>query len=631
MRSWGPSERDVNLNYGTRERRESNAGTCGRGGTPPTDCARDSARSSHRGRRPTRGRDLDRAPCRNLVEHALAPYGAVLSRSELALPGPWLLIALAVLLGLGSNYLGPSAKIHVLWNPIVILIAWNILVYAALTAASVVGRSSVTGQATSEVARPVPRDRPTARGYRPGLVERFFLRPAMSWLLRVKERTEEVHGQASDIGAVSRRFAALWWPVIRPTLRLGIRRALHLCAIGVTAGAVSGMYMRGLFFAYDVVWQSTFINDPEVVGLTLRYLLGPAALVLGYPIPDIEAVARLLTVEGDPAAIWIHLYAVSAFLFIVLPRIFLTFAVTRKLRRAGRFLELDLRAEYYRDLLQAAQAVSPKMLETGVREAVRDECRQVADRLAKFVSVQLYDHRIVPRLWHFRDQGGTLRELEKALGQECQSFDPELEREMLSLEHDLERRLVLRVQRLLGDDRGVVTRPPGKLADKVSAASSRATIHVGERVSGDVAAVVAGVVSASVAVVVGTVSGGFGEALGVALLVGLVESGPVGWIIGAVGALVVTGAAFALGRDRLRQSLKAVPLPAALLKVALWSARYKRLIDKGRTKCHEAVCESLVFQLDQLASQIADHIWDGLRPLVGELQRPRVGREGETV
>jgi hypothetical protein len=74
-----------------------------------------------------------------------------------------------------------------------------------------------------------------------------------------------------------------------------------------------------------------------------------------------------------------------------------------------------------------------------------------------------------------------------------------------------------------------------------------------------------------------------------------------------------------------------VPLPAALLKVALWSARYKRLIDKGRTKCHEAVCESLVFQLDQLASQIADHIWDGLRPLVGELQRPRVGREGETV
>src|SRR5690554_6533566 len=61
-----------------------------------------------------------------LVEHALAPYGAVLSRSELALPGPWLLIVLAFLLGLGSNYLGPSAKIHVLWNPIVVLISWNI-------------------------------------------------------------------------------------------------------------------------------------------------------------------------------------------------------------------------------------------------------------------------------------------------------------------------------------------------------------------------------------------------------------------------------------------------------------------------------------------------------------------------
>jgi hypothetical protein len=566
-----------------------------------------------------------------LVEHALAPYNAVLSRSELTLPGPWLLIVLAVLLGLGSNYLGPSAKIHVLWNPIVVLIGWNLLVYAALAVASVVGRSRVTGQATPSVTHPVRRDRRPTHGYRPGLLERFFLRPAVSWLLRVKDGAEEVREQAGDMSAVSRRFAVLWWPVIRPRLRLGIRRAMHLCAIGVTAGAVCGMYMRGLFFAYDVVWQSTFVQDPQVVALMLRYLLGPAALVLGYPLPDAEAVARMLTVEGDPAAPWIHLYAVSALLFIAVPRVLLTCTVTRQLCRAGRSLELDLGDEYYRGVLQAAQDMSPQKIEAGTREAVRDECRQVTARLAAFVSVQLYDQRIVPRLWEFRDQGGTLRQLEDALGRECQSFSPELEREMVSLERDLERRLVLRVQRLLGDDRGVVTRPPDELADKVNVASSRATIHVGERVSSDVAAIVAGVVSASVAVVVGTVSGGFGEALGVALLVGLVESGPVGWIIGAVGALVVTGAAFVLGRGRLRQSVKAVPLPAAALKVALWRARYERLIAEGRTKCQQAVSESLMAQLDQLASQIADHVWNGLRPVIGELQRPRIGREDEAV
>jgi hypothetical protein len=134
-----------------------------------------------------------------------------------------------------------------------------------------------------------------------------------------------------------------------------------------------------------------------------------------------------------------------------------------------------------------------------------------------------------------------------------------------------------------------------------------------------------------VAAVVGTVSGGFGEALGVALLVGLVESGPVGWVIGAVGALVATGAAFVLGRDRLRQSVKAVPLPAAALKVVLWRARYERLIAEGRMKCQQAVSESLMTQLDHVGSQIAEHVWNGLRPLVGELQRPRVGRDGEAV
>lgn len=564
-----------------------------------------------------------------LVEHALVPYGAVLSRSELALPGSWVLIVLAVLLGLGSNYLGPSAKIHVLWNPIVVLIAWNILVYAALTGASAVGRSRRTVQTASDVARHVRGDRSTARGHRPGLVERFVLGRAVSWLLRAKEGTEEALGRASDIGAVSRRFAVLWWPVVRPTLGLWIQRTLHLGAIGLTAGAVCGMYIRGLFFAYDVVWQSTFVKNPQVVTLMLRYLLGPAALLLGYPIPDTETVAPLLTAGGDPAAPWIHLYAASALLFIVLPRFLLTVVVTRKLRRADRFSRLDVEAEYYHDLLQRARAVSPTELEAATRGAVRDECRQVAAGLAEFVAAQLYDHRIAPRLWRFRDQGGTLRELEEALGRECQSFSPELERAMLSLGRDLERRLVLRVQRLLGDDRGVVTRPSGKLADQVSAASSRAAIYVGERVGGDVAAVVAGVVSAAVAVVVGTVSGGFGKALGVALLVGLVKSGPVGWIIGAVSGLVATGAAFVLGRDSLRESVKVVPLPAAALKVALWSARYERLIAEGRRKCQQAVSDSLMTQLDQLASQIADHVWNGLRPLVGELQRPRVGQEGQ--
>jgi hypothetical protein len=165
--------------------------------------------------------------------------------------------------------------------------------------------------------------------------------------------------------------------------------------------------------------------------------------------------------------------------------------------------------------------------------------------------------------------------------------------------------------------------PKVELSRILKQAQSTASQSV-ERVSGDLASLVAGNVSTSVAIVVGTLSGGFGNSLGVALLAGLVHSGPVAWVIAAVGALLATGAANALGRDKLRQGVKTVPIPAAVLKVAIWSKRYERLIAGGRKKCEELVRESLASQMNQLSSVIADHLWDRLKPFVGELRRPQV-------
>ena len=70
-----------------------------------------------------------------LIDHCLGPYTAVLSRLQLT-ANAWFFIGLAMAGGLASNYLGPSTKIHVIWNPMVILIAWNALVYAGLAISS---------------------------------------------------------------------------------------------------------------------------------------------------------------------------------------------------------------------------------------------------------------------------------------------------------------------------------------------------------------------------------------------------------------------------------------------------------------------------------------------------------------
>ena len=558
-----------------------------------------------------------------LIDHCLGPYTVVLSRLRLTVDA-WFFIGLAIAGGLASNYLGPSTKIHVIWNPMVILIAWNALVYAGLAVSSAFGRPAETTDAGSAAASSRYRAS-NLRGYRPGIFERIILGPALSWLLGVKAGLDEMHQDAVAGRKVAQRFGALWWRLMRPIVRLWFRRTLHLAAIGIAIGAIVGMYVRGLFFDYNIVWQSTFVKDAETVAVMLRYLLGPAAIITGQPLPNRELVAPLFHPDGDGAASWIHLYAVSALVFIVIPRGFLALVATMRLRRMRRTVELDLRDPYYVDVLQKARDVRPKELEARVRSAVRDECLEQAGTLAKFVSMELYDRRIEPRIMKFRETGGTLRQLEDDLRLECRSFGPELQTQLVKAGRDLEARLAERVKQLLGENE-FDTRSVDGLFGPVSPESLSVT-HAGDRVSGDLTGLVTTVVSGSVAVALGTVSGGFGEALGIALLVGVVQSGPIGWVIGAIGGLVATFGVLALGRERLRQGIKDLRLPAAALKLALWKSRCDRLIADGRKKCEESVRDSLAARMDQFSATIGDQIWNRLRVVIGESQRPARGSE----
>jgi hypothetical protein len=559
---------------------------------------------------------------RYLIDHRLAPYAVVLSRIQSPARAGFF-IAFATAAGLAANYLGPTDKIHVIWNPMVILIAWNAVVYAALAARAALVHPAETRDSASSTL-PFRRRAANLHSYRPSLVERVILGPALTWMLGVKAEADEMRQHARGLRKVAQRFAALWWPQMRPIVRLWLRRTLHLSAIGIAVGAILGMYVRGLFFDYNVAWESTFIRDPETVALILRYVLGPAAIVLGQPLPTAESVAPLFSPAGDYAAVWIHLYAVSAVLFIVIPRGFLALAATSRLRHQRRDVKLNLQTSYYAQVLEKGRNVRPKELEARVRNAVRDECLGVGDQLAEFVCSELYDARITARLNRFRETGGTLRQLEDDIRIECRSFGPQLQQRMSEAGEELERRVAARIKQLLGENEKVAMRPVegvfGELSD-----SSLIVSHTGDRVSGDFTTLVTTVVSGSVGIAVGTISGGFGETLGIALLVGLVESGPVGWIIGAIGGLVATFGVLALGRSRLRQGLKDVPLPAAVLRVALWTSRYEKLIADGRKKCDESVRNTLATHMDQFSSSVADQVWKRLRAIVGESQRPTSG------
>jgi hypothetical protein len=441
--------------------------------------------------------------------------------------------------------------------------------------------------------------------------------------------------RGADLVAVGRRFWSHWTALAGPALELNARRALHWIAFGLAAGAVAGMYVRGLFFEYNIVWRSTFIRDPELVALVLDGLLAPAALLLdwlgwsrgsgasgwtGWPVPDGAAAARLMTPDGVPAAGWIHLYAVSAALFIGIPRMTMALAAGLRRRVVRHRLALDVGEPYYQRLLNVARGLQVRRVEAAIGSDVRAECDTFAGAVADFVCDALYDRRIVPLLETFRREGGTIAELETTIRDECELFRPELARHLPAAQQEFERSLSRSIERTIGARLTVLSVPAGQIATgvgTVAGGSSGAIVgSVGHRLTD----VLGGTMSATVALTAATVGGGVGESLGTAVLVGLLgTTGPVAFVIGAVGGLAAAGAGWWLGRERLTGALKEVRLPRLVARATL--VGFSRVIARGRERCRAAVRDIITRELEPLTPQIAGEIWHTVKPLLGERHR----------
>jgi hypothetical protein len=81
--------------------------------------------------------------------------------------------------------------------------------------------------------------------------------------------------------------------------------------------------LRGLVLEYEAGWESTFLDAGSVRAL-LTVLYGPASLLTGIPIPDVEHLQRIRWDDGggggERAAPWIHLLAGCVVLYVLLPR-----------------------------------------------------------------------------------------------------------------------------------------------------------------------------------------------------------------------------------------------------------------------------------------------------------------------
>ncbi|HUE96739.1 MAG TPA: hypothetical protein VMN39_08770 [Longimicrobiaceae bacterium] len=243
----------------------------------------------------------------------------------------WPAVVVALVVGLATNALGPERRIHVLAVPVLGLVVWNVVVLLLALIHRVV--PLLPGGLRFERPRAV------------ALLER--------WAERWVERQGEPDDPEGELWRTAlRRYLEIWLPVQTPLAVARVRRLLHAGAAAMVVGAVAGMYLRGLVLEYRVSWESTFLGG-DAVDRILGVVLAPAAALLGRRVPSAAAAGP----EGLPAAEWIHLWALTATLFVLLPRGVLVTAETLRILRRKRRTTLMMPALYLRRLAATTEAL----------------------------------------------------------------------------------------------------------------------------------------------------------------------------------------------------------------------------------------------------------------------------------
>jgi hypothetical protein len=232
-----------------------------------------------------------------------------------------------VLAGLAADAIGSGRHINLLAPPVWGVVAWNLLVYGLL----------LWGGLRAAFSRRVP-----SAGGLTALVQRV-LGPR----------------QGKGAAALGPAFSAAWSRHGAPLATARAAGLLHTAAGALGLGLLAGMYARGLVLDYRAGWESTFL-DAAQVHAALQVLLAPALALSGQALPDPAALEPLRFTPAHPlatasAAPWIHLYALTLLLTVVLPRSVLALWSGWRAGALARRFPLPLDDAYFQRLLRHRQ------------------------------------------------------------------------------------------------------------------------------------------------------------------------------------------------------------------------------------------------------------------------------------
>src|SRR5499433_1102530 len=542
-----------------------------------------------------------------LFDHLSPTYQSVIHLATLPMPLTLPVCLIALVLGFATNLLGPAEKIHVVRNPVLLLVSWNLFVYLVLFLVLLAKprkkHSAVASSANPAGAKP-PTNNPQgaapeakinisrlAQFFMPGLWH-FFHRVALGV------------GEKKKLADVVRRFSVNWYAVAAHVVLSRWEVMLHLGELCLAVGAVTGMYFQGLFRGYQAIWSSTFITSESSVTAFVHLLFGPSLLVsnlLGLGLADGIDIGRLLSPQGDEAAAWIHLFAITVMITIVAPRAALAAWRWRSVKQGQRNVGLRLDS-YYGGIIEAP-------VRALIEKEVASETTRFSEDVATFVGQRLYDERIVPRLRRFRTEGGKVAELKSEIQSLSAAFSPQIElyvadTRLPELQGTLSQR-VGEILKSLGTDFTVLEEPQAVLSGMTVGTGGSPDMGLSRHFTSAIGLSI----GTSIALAVATVSGGLGKYLGVAIVATLLHTtGPVGFLIGLVGGAVIAAGAWWLGKEKVVDAVEGLDLPAVVVRTALWESRFQRLADDGRQKCRESVRAEVEERLKALQPRITEEI-----------------------
>ena len=254
---------------------------------------------------------------------------------------------LAFLVGALADRIGNPHRVDLLSAPLLIIIGWNLAVYLLLLFWRL-------AQAFG-----------TRRTYS------VFFTP---W---AQARTARPRKLPSTLATAVTRFAAEWATLSASLTKARVGRAMHLSAAALAFGAICSLYLRGLLSQYQAGWESTFLDAAQVHAL-LQIVFTPATWVFqlpGFSLQDVRALQGTVSASSAKGALWVHLYAATLLLLVMLPRTALAFASHWRQNKLQHNFPLDLGLPYFRKLTARIGPAAPAVLRVLPYSFTLDEAR----------------------------------------------------------------------------------------------------------------------------------------------------------------------------------------------------------------------------------------------------------------